>query len=224
MISRWLKALGSNGGIRVRFSQHGEDAILHKKFDKKSGFYIDAGAYHPFRQSNTARLWCSGWNGVNIDANPNSIKIFKKVRTRDTNLWGAIVSDEDAAKNQTIELAFSSKIDLKGSVSKDLAAERNLSQTVDVPTLSLTNIVNEYAVAHDGDFDFLNVDIEGMDYQAISGISNWKKLPSIIAIETYGDGIRDVLANETTALLEEIGYDYIYQIGMTSVYSRLKSI
>lgn len=121
-------------------------------------------------------------------------------------------------------MAFSSKIDLKGSVSKDLAAERNLEQTVDVPTLSLTNIVNEYAVAHNGDFDFLNVDIEGMDYQAISGISNWKKLPSIIAIETYGDGIRDVLANETTALLEDIGYDYIYQIGMTSVYSRLKSV
>lgn len=221
MISRWLTALGPNGGIRIRFSQHGEDAILHKIIDKKDGFYVDAGAYHPFRQSNTARLWCTGWNGVNIDANPNSIKIFNNVRRNDTNIWGAIVSHEEAEKGATVELSFSNKIDLKGSISKELAAERNLSSKMNVPTVSLKNIVNEHATAHKGDFDLLNVDVEGMDYAAVSSISQWEKLPSVIAIETYGNGIRQILENDTTALLEGVGYKYIYQIGMTSVYSRL---
>jgi FkbM family methyltransferase len=222
MIRRWLKALGPNGGIRIRFSQHGEDAILHKILNKKNGFYIDAGAYHPFRQSNTARLWCTGWNGINIDANPNSIKIFNKVRRLDTNIWGAIVSDETAEKESTVQLSFSKKIDLKGSISKELIAERNLAQKMDVPTISLKDVVNKHATLHNGEFDFLNVDVEGMDYAAVSSISKWKKQPSVIAIETYGNGVRQILENETTTLLEGVGYKYIYQIGMTSVYSKLK--
>ncbi len=36
------------------YSQEGEDLILHRIFERKRiGFYVDAGAHHPFRFSNT---------------------------------------------------------------------------------------------------------------------------------------------------------------------------
>ena len=36
------------------FSQEGEDIILQRIFErKKQGFYVDVGAFHPFRFSNT---------------------------------------------------------------------------------------------------------------------------------------------------------------------------
>ena len=62
--SRALKVFTRHGGLRVRFSQYGEDTIIRKYFNKSEGFYIDVGAHHPFRQSNTAFLWLQGGQGV----------------------------------------------------------------------------------------------------------------------------------------------------------------
>ena len=40
------------------FSQEGEDVFLIDYFkDKNSGFYIDVGAFHPFRINNTYALY-----------------------------------------------------------------------------------------------------------------------------------------------------------------------
>ena len=40
------------------YSQEGEDLILQRIFhNQKDGFYIDVGAHHPFRFSNTALLY-----------------------------------------------------------------------------------------------------------------------------------------------------------------------
>ena len=73
------------------YSQEGEDLILHKIFpDKKNGFYVDIGAHHPFRFSNTYYFYRKGWRGVNIDAAPGSMKLFNKYRSRDINIEAAI--------------------------------------------------------------------------------------------------------------------------------------
>ena len=61
--------------ISISFSQYGEDILLRDLFrtelmELDSGFYVDVGAFHPFRFSNTAFLYIMGWNGLNIDANP----------------------------------------------------------------------------------------------------------------------------------------------------------
>ncbi len=84
---RVLKMLGA-GVFRLHFSQYGEDVILHKLFGRKfsNGFYVDIGAHHPFRQSNTAYLWMMGWRGINVDANENSIAAFNKTRSIESRL------------------------------------------------------------------------------------------------------------------------------------------
>jgi FkbM family methyltransferase len=218
MIKRWLKAFGANGSIRVRFSQYGEDVILHKILKKPNGFYIDVGAHHPFRQSNTAYLWCTGWSGINIDANPSSIRIFDKVRKNDENIWAAIISDEDSLKISHIELYCSDKreLDLSASVSKIIAAERGATKRISVPTKSLTDIVNSCTAES---IDYMNIDIEGVDFAAILGMSAWKKLPKVISIETYENTIRSILGSETNNHLESFGYSLKHHIGLTSIYT-----
>ncbi len=55
------------------WSQEGEDLILYRFFDgKQNGFYVDVGAHHPFRFSNTYRFYRMGWHGINIDASPST--------------------------------------------------------------------------------------------------------------------------------------------------------
>jgi len=66
------------------YSQEGEDMILRRLFEKQlTGFYVDVGAHHPKRFSNTYFFYKQGWHGINIDAMPGSMKLFEKIRPRD---------------------------------------------------------------------------------------------------------------------------------------------
>lgn len=69
------------------YAIQGEDLILRELFEyAKSGFYVDVGAHHPFRFSNTYLFYKVGWRGLNIDAMPNSMKLFNRFRPRDINI------------------------------------------------------------------------------------------------------------------------------------------
>lgn len=82
-----------SGSIKGHFGQWGEDILVRKLFPRKksTGVYLDLGAYHPFKHSNTAFFWLKGWHGFNIDANPETIKIFKKTRPKDINIHSAAI-------------------------------------------------------------------------------------------------------------------------------------
>ena len=73
------------------YSLLGEDVAI-KKFlkNKKKGYYVDVGAYHPLEGSNTHLLFKEGWSGINIDVSPLSIELFKMLRPNDSNINKAI--------------------------------------------------------------------------------------------------------------------------------------
>ena len=57
--------------VNQSYSQEGEDIVLKRIFgDKKNIFYVDVGAHHPKRFSNTYLLYKKGAKGINIDASP----------------------------------------------------------------------------------------------------------------------------------------------------------
>ncbi len=69
------------------YSQEGEDMILQRILgDKKHGFYVDVGAHHPRRFSNTYLFYRRGWSGINIEPNPEAMNAFQVDRERDINL------------------------------------------------------------------------------------------------------------------------------------------
>lgn len=73
------------------YSQFGEDLLLQGFLGKKwswnyKGFYVDIGAHHPTRLSNTKIYYDAGWRGINVDASCEAIKAFKRVRRRDVNV------------------------------------------------------------------------------------------------------------------------------------------
>lgn len=215
---RLARLLGRNGSVRVRFSQYGEDTIIRKLFNRRHGFYVDVGAHHPFRQSNTAYLWCLGWNGVNVDANPRCIEIFRKVRPGDINIWSAIVPEEVAAVQSHVSFYSQRDLDLSATVSADLARERGATTVTSVPCTSLKAILAEHGPKAPDGVDFLNIDIEGLDEAAVRGISGWSARPKVIALETYAETIPEVLKTGVFAELSVADYEYRYQVGLTSIY------
>ncbi len=218
-ISRLIKLLWQ-GSLRVHFSQYGEDVILHKLFGSKfsEGFYIDVGAHHPFRQSNTAYLWLLGWNGVNVDASAAAIRVFERVRSGDVNLWSAVVDEDTAAKQTQITLYSNKAIDLGATCDETLARERGTVRAETVPCTSLANIINTYGEKNGGVIHFLNIDIEGFDEKAVESIHLWRYKPKVICVEIYEKNIRAVLQTAACRKLEDEGYILLERVGLTAVF------
>jgi FkbM family methyltransferase len=218
-IFRLLKFL-NEGSIRVHFSQYGEDVILHKLFGSKfsEGFYVDVGAHHPFRQSNTAYLWLLGWNGINVDASKTCIKKFNKVRPDDLNIWSAVVDEVTAQEKSEITLYSNFSVDLGATCDPKLATERNTVREETVPCTGLKNIINNHAAKLTSKIELLNIDIEGFDEGAIQSIAEWEIRPKVICIEIYVHNIRDLLKSPACLMLESFGYQLIERVGLTAIF------
>lgn len=217
-ISRFLSFL-RYGGLRGHFSQYGEDVFLHKFFrGQKKGFYIDVGAHHPFQLSNTAYLWIAGWNGVNVDASKKAIELFSQVRPKDFNICTAIVSTDFAKNHDEIEFYSSRAIDNSATCDAVLAKERGFDEAIKVPCRSLLSIVSEAKKISNGTFDYLNIDIEGLDESVLEDINDWAMKPRVLMVEIYGKSIKDLMVNPTVINLENNGYKLVERTGHTAVF------
>lgn len=116
---RYIKFNMLDGYAIKSYSQEGEDMILYRIFERqRTGFYIDIGAYHPKKYSNTYFFYKRGWRGISIEPNPTVIKLFKKYRAGDTNL-------EMGVSDQEGELTyFMFDEPALNSFDKDLSEER----------------------------------------------------------------------------------------------------
>ena len=93
----------------------GEDLQVKKYFNnKKDGFYIDVGAYHPVHRNNTILLYENGWEGINIDISYFSIKLFNHLRPKDTNLNLAI-----SKTNGYVEMYYQKKLSQLPTIKKE---------------------------------------------------------------------------------------------------------
>jgi FkbM family methyltransferase len=194
--------------LAVAFSQEGEDLVLNRLFEgKSSGFYIDVGAHHPHRLSNTYMFYLEGWRGINIDAAPGSMSIFKKLRPTDINLEVAISDKEEILEYHHFDKpalnGFSSELSLRRAAS---GAARFLHKTC-IATQTLEAILDEHLPSGQ-QIDFLSVDVEGLDERVIRS-SNWSKYrPAVVVCEDFpGKLIEDAITTPIARFLKSVEYD-----------------
>jgi hypothetical protein len=85
-----------NNDVSLSYSQQAEDIVIIKYFNKKwGGCFVDIGAFHPKKYSNTHLLTKLGWTGINVEPNPDQFIFFLKKRKKDINLNIGISLKED---------------------------------------------------------------------------------------------------------------------------------
>lgn len=191
------------------YSQGGEDAILHGIFLKKlnsgkKGFFVDVGAFHPFLHSNTYRLYLNGWRGINIDANPGSMKLFTKHRPQDMNLEFGIGNNNESATFYILGVKST-----MNSFSKDHFKIHGMAEAtakeIPLQMRSLESVLDEYSHSFE-EIDLLNIDAEGWDFEVLRS-NNWKKYrPGVVVVEITCQGLEDVKQSETARLLLNQNY------------------
>ena len=166
------------------YSMLGEDIFVKKFFkDKKKGFYVDIGCYHPIDGNNTYLLYKKGWQGINIDLNKTSIDLFNRARKNDNNLNVAISN-----KSKKIKFYYRKKINMLNTINKKFAKNsfKKGFKTGSIQSQTLNSILNKSKFKNKK-IDFLNIDVEGNEINALESFNLKKYSPKLICIEIHNN-------------------------------------
>ncbi|SEW49661.1 FkbM family methyltransferase [Chitinophaga arvensicola] len=207
-------------GVRA-YSSEGEDLILRRIFDKKrKGVYVDVGAHHPFRVSNTYLLYKRQWRGINIDPMPGSMTLFKRHRPKDINLEMGV----SAAKQQLTYFIFNEPALNTFSPEKvkeyTQAPQYRVIREKKIETWPLADILDQY-LAGDVHIDFLTVDAEGLDMEVLRS-NNWKKYrPAYVLAESQPLGLTQIHNSELCQFMEQVGYSLFAKTYYTYFFKKM---
>jgi FkbM family methyltransferase len=168
------------------FAQEGEDLLIAKLLQGKAqSFYIDVGAHHPLRFSNTYLLYKRGWRGINIDPSPGGMSAFELQRPRDINLELAVGKKSgvltyfqfaDSALNTFDESAAKRVID---------AGQSLLIKTSPVELQTLQQVTDTWLPVGQ-EVALLDIDVEGSELEVLES-NDWQRVqPLVIAVEYLG--------------------------------------
>ena len=192
--------------IRSSYSQEGEDMVLRKIFkNQNNGFYVDVGAHHPKRFSNTYLLYKKGWKGINIDATPGSMKLFNKLRQRDINLELGVALKETFLDyhifNEPALNSFSMQLSEKRNQIKN---EYFIKEIIKVDAKPLSKILDIYLKGRK--IDILNIDVEGMDLDVLNS-NDWSKYrPKFVVIEILKNNLHEIDKEPIFQLMKKQNY------------------
>lgn len=199
----------------ISYAQNFEDIMLWRALKHiKNGFYIDVGAWSSDIDSVTRAFYENGWNGINIEPNPEFFQQYLVRRSEDINLQIA-VSNEIG----TTEIYFVSNPGLS-SLDKSIAEGHSALGWITIPAQVTVTTITEICKQHapDREIHFLKVDIEGFEKQALLG-NNWEKYrPWILVIEATLPMSQVENYHEWEPILFNANYIFAYADGLNRFY------
>lgn len=204
---------------RTSFSQEGEDLLLDRLFEqKRNGFYIDIGAHHPYRFSNTYLFYQKGWHGLNVDPQPGTRAIFQLLRPRDTTLeLGVSSSPSTLTYYRFAEPALN-------TFSKDVVEQRlrqgfEIHGEEKISTLPLRDIFEAY-IPNGQDIDFLSVDVEGFD-EVVLRSNDWGRFkPKFVIAEILDHDLMAAPISSLANYMRSQGYRIESKLGHSVIFAR----
>ncbi len=223
MTSYWSRSFDVLRGFRallesarsISFSQYSEDTLIYPLIPQKSGFYVDIGAYHPWRNSNTYKLYLRGWSGLTIEPNPDIAPLFRRVRPRDIHLTMGVAAQAGELEYFRFE---EPKLNSFRSEQQHWMGQAPTS-TIRIECRPTQEIIDSHAAGRP--IDLMSIDCEGMDLVALETL-NWdKNRPCAVIVEdleqfilnnenTRQSTIRSFLAARQYALVSQGVFSFIY--------------
>ncbi len=204
-------------------SQYNEDIYFHSFFEKDyKGKYVDLGCFHPTRDNNTFRFYKKNWRGINVDLNPITIELFNFFRSKDININCAI-SDKKALKKMYFidDLSPLNTLDLNhlNFLKKNFLFKNIDFKERKIKTENINTILKKYKFNR---VDFLNIDLEGLEYDVIKSI-NFKKFEiKLICIEILDHNkISKNKSKKIHQILKKNNFKYLKKIGVNSIFKNM---
>jgi FkbM family methyltransferase len=204
--------------VTKSYSQEGEDMILKRIFsDKSNGFYVDVGAHHPRRFSNTYIFYKLGWRGINIDPNPDAIHAFELDRKHDINLQCGVSEKSESLTYYFFDDPALNSYDV-GLVEDRLAnTPYKIVGQRNIKVERLDSILNKH-LPKDVEIDFLSIDAEGLDFEVLKS-NNWDLFrPACVLVESLDSSLEKVIQGEIFLFMKARGYGLFARTYNTLVF------
>ena len=208
-----MQKIYKNKKPNFHYGEFAEDIFINRVFKNlNSGFYIDIGAYHPFKGSLTNLLFKKGWRGMNIDLSKDSIELFKIARPNDFNVNCAITNF-----NGETHYYQNSEINQQNSLLKS----NNSQKRVKVSAFTLNELLKIKKI---NQCDYLNIDTEGNEIDILENIKFDIIKPFLISIENNSFDLFNINKKKIITLMIERDYQMINIIGVTMFFTQKKNI
>ncbi|RZK12987.1 MAG: FkbM family methyltransferase [Flavobacterium sp.] len=206
---------------KISWSQQGEDLIIDFVFTWLLGYskpsYLEIGSNHPFHLSNSYSFYKKGCRGVNIEPSSELIKLLKAKRPGDVNLQVGIGNTEgemDFFIMSQSTLNTFSKATAQAYTRDPTFGYPKIMDVQKIPVRTANSVLDQYF--RNTNNYFLSIDVEGWDYEILTGIDFKKFRPAILCVETNrasGNSIEkynDLLDNANYRLYADTGINTIF--------------
>lgn len=204
------------------YSQYGEDLILKGLMERdqidlsKKGFYLDVGAHHPTRFSNTKLFYDLGWSGINIEPNEGIKCLFDKTRPRDKTLEIGLGKKCGSQKFFLYNETALNSLNNRDSELLDTPYSSTGSKLIEIARME--DIINEICAERLPEPNFLDIDVEGLELEVLEG-NNWYKFNfNFILIEQKIKSLELIKDSAVFNFLSDKGYKLLAHNGLTGFY------
>ncbi len=203
--------------VNFSYSQYGEDLILSVLLPSKNGFYVDVGAHHPKRFSNTNLFYKRGWRGINVDPIPGIKEVFDKARVRDINLELGVGDQESELEYFIFNDQALNSFNREVATSLKDHPDYKLLRTKIIKTRRLESILDEH-LPSGTEIDFLTVDAEGMDLKILQS-NDWQRFrPKIVLGEVSDPKLEDHIKSDMHQFMADKNYQIVANGFNTAFY------
>jgi FkbM family methyltransferase len=200
------------------YSQEGEDIVLSRYLDNvEKGFYIDIGAHHPKRLSNTYFFYKRGWHGINIDPMPGSMKPFNKYRKRDKNLEIGISTISNELNYHIFnEKALNTFSEENAKIWNEKPAYE-IKNIIKIKTMQLKDLIGQYK-SNNQKIHFMSIDVEGYEEEVIDS-NDWKKYrPIFVLLEDHLAVSANFNNIQIVKKMNSLGYELVSKLYYTLIF------
>ena len=190
--------------LNKTYSSQIEDLLIRHLLPYDYGHYVDVGAFHPVKQSNTYSLYLRGWDGVLIEPQPAYTRLLREHRPRDICVEKAV---SDTPGQQTMRLWWgASSLEASWPIPEQ-TPDGDPVGTMNVETDTLAAILYDHATVRDR-CDLCSIDVEGFEAQVIRSIDFTTFRPALFVIESVEwKSLRKTHRDWEPTLLEH-GYEF----------------
>lgn len=202
----------------ISYSFEGEDIVLNNIFEgQKKGFYVDIGANHPSKFSNTYLFYKKGWRGINIDATPGSMKLFNIFRKRDINLEVPVSNNKEPLKYYIFDEPGINSFSEQISIEREKITNYKIIKTIELKPCSIKTIMDMHLPKNTA-IDFMSVDVEGFDFNVLQS-NDWNKYkPRVIVVEQMLGSCKSIKESEIYNFLKNLQYALVNKTGNSCFY------
>ena len=208
-----IQKIYKNKKPNSHYAEFAEDVMVNRILKKiEKGFYVDIGAYHPYKGSLTYNLYNRKWNGMNLDISKSSIDLFNIARPNDININCAI-----SEFNGETYYYENSPINQQNS----LIPQDDNQKKIKIQSYKLSEI---FKMQNINSVDYINIDTEGNELEVLMGIDFSKINPILFTIEDNSFDLNDEIKKKKIIFLKEKNYELINIIGVTMFFVKKDSV